>query len=422
MKVLYVSKALVVAAYRDKLRALAAHADVTALVPSRWGGQPPEPDHTAGASGATPRDADGSAGAGVATGAGAAVDAPAQGPRTPTALPRILTRPVLLGGHNHFHLYRGAGAVLDAVRPDLVHIDEEPYSIVTLQLAELCRMRGIPSLFFAWQNLAKRLPPPFGALRARVFRLVAGGIAGTPAAARVLRDAGYAGPLAVIPQFGVDATRFVADPAARAEVRGRLGIGEAEFVVGFGGRLVPEKGVHLLIEALPSVPGARLVVMGDGPERARLEALAARAGVAGRVHFAGYVPSTAMPTWLAALDALALPSLRTKGWAEQFGRILVEAMACEVPVVGSATGEIPEVVGEGGVVVPEGDAAALAAALRDLAAMAPDARRELGRRARAWVCGRFTQEHVARETAEFYRTLLDARPAAATPLARAATG
>ena len=389
MKVLYVSKALVVAVYRDKLRELAAHVDVTALVPERWGAQAPE------------RDADAA------------------------SAPPVITRPALLHGHNHFHVYRGAGAVLDSVRPDLVHIDEEPYSIVTLQLAELCRARGIPSLFFAWQNLAKRLPPPFGALRARVFRLAAGGIAGTAAAARVLRDAGYGGPLAVIPQFGVDPARFAPDARARADARARLGIGEEGFLVGFGGRLVPEKGVHLLIEALAHLAAAahdaHLLVMGDGPERPRLEAQAAQAGVAERVHFVGAVPSTDMPRWLSALDVLALPSLRTKGWAEQFGRILIEAMACGVPVVGSATGEVPEVVGEGGVVVPEGDAAALAAALRDFAAMSPEALAESRRRARAWVCGRYTQEQVARATADFYRLLLGERGgAAARP--RAAVG
>src|SRR5690606_22540539 len=142
MRVLYVSKALVVAAYRDKLRALAAHADVTALVPARWGGQAPEPEHAAGAHGAAPRSPDPSADAGFGGGAGAAArraldpnadvsvaagaGAPGQGSRAPAASPRLLTRPVLLGGHNHLHLYRGAGAVLDAVRPDLVHIDEEP--------------------------------------------------------------------------------------------------------------------------------------------------------------------------------------------------------------------------------------------------------------------------------------------------------
>src|SRR5690606_9394088 len=170
MRVLYVSKALVVAAYRDKLRALAAHVDVTALVPKRWGAQAPEQDAGAGRGAAHGGGGIAAAHASPGRANGAAAFAERAGA---ASAPPVITRPALLHGHNHFHLYRGAGAVLDAVRPDLVHIDEEPYSIVTLQLAELCRARGIPSLFFAWQNLAKRLPPPFGALRARVFRLVA---------------------------------------------------------------------------------------------------------------------------------------------------------------------------------------------------------------------------------------------------------
>src|SRR5690606_13372259 len=191
----------------------------------------------------------------------------------------------------------------------------------------------------------------------------------------------------------------------------------------FGGRLVPEKGVHLLIEALASLPDdAHLVVMGDGPERPWLEAQAAQAGAGERVHFVGAVPSVAMPRWLAALDVLALPSLRTKGWAEQFGRILVEAMACGVPAVGSATGEVPEVVGEGGVVVPEGDAAALAEALRGFAAAPPELRAELGRRAREHVLARYTQERVARETAEFYRLVLGGRGADAAARPKAVAG
>jgi len=93
-----------------------------------------------------------------------------------------------------------------------------------------------------------------------------------------------------------------------------------------------------------------------------------------------------------------------------------------VPVVGSATGEVPEVVGEGGVVVPEGDAAALAAALRDFKVLSPEAFAEAGRRARAWVCGRYTQEQVARATAEFYRLLLGGRGGAAAVQPRVAVG
>ncbi|MET0400370.1 MAG: glycosyltransferase [Longimicrobiaceae bacterium] len=370
MKVLYLSKALVVAEYRTKLAELARGAEVVAVVPDRWGTERVEA-----------ADAEGGA---------------------------LEFRRSLLHGHNHFHVYPGLGEVLDRVRPDLVHIDEEPYSLVTLQAARLCRRRGIPSLFFAWQNLPKRLPPPFGILRRSVFRSVAGGIAGTPAAARVLEDGGYRRPLAVVPQFGVDADRFRPDPAARRLARERMGIVPDDFLVGFGGRLVPEKGVRLLVRAVAALPGARLVVAGDGPERAGLAALARELGAGERVSFRGRVASTEMPAWLGALDVLALPSLATRGWAEQFGRILVEAMACGVPVVASRSGEIPHVVGDAGVLVPEGDAAALRDALERLAADA-GARARLARRGRERVLRRFTQARVAADTLRFYGELLAGR-------------
>ena len=370
MRVLYLSKALVVAEYRTKLAELSRGAEVVAVVPDRWGAQRVE-------------TADAEDGA-------------------------VEFRRSLLHGHNHFHVYPGLGEVVDRVKPDLVHIDEEPYSLVTLQAARVCRRRGIPSLFFAWQNLHKRLPPPFGILRRSVFRSVAGGIAGTPAAARVLEEGGYRRPLAVVPQFGVDADRFRPDPAARRRARERMGVAEGELLVGFGGRLVPEKGVGLLVRAVAALPGVRLAVAGDGPERAGLAALARELGIAERVSFRGRVASTEMPGWLSALDALALPSLATRSWAEQFGRILVEAMACGVPVVASRSGEIPHVVGDAGVLVPEGDAAALRAALERLAADA-DARARLARAGRERVLRRFTQARVANDTLSFYGEILAGR-------------
>ncbi|MBV9775149.1 MAG: glycosyltransferase [Gemmatimonadetes bacterium] len=370
MRVLYLSKALVVAEYRTKLAALARGAEVVAVVPERWGARPAE---AADATGGT-----------------------------------VEFRRSLLHGHNHFHLYPGLAEVLDRVRPDLVHIDEEPYSAVTLQASRLCRRRGIPSLFFAWQNLHKRLPPPFGTLRRSVFGSVAGGIAGTPAAARVVQDGGFRGPLAVVPQFGVDAERFRPEPEARRHGRERLGVADDEILVGFGGRLVPEKGVRLLVRAVAATPGVRLVVAGDGPEREWLALLARELGVEERVRFQGQVPSTAMPSWLAALDLLALPSLTRKNWAEQFGRILVEAMACGVPVVASRSGEIPHVVCDAGVLLPEGDVHALRSALERLSRDA-DLRRRLACAGRARVAERFTQERIAADTLDFYGEILAGR-------------
>jgi len=366
VRVLYVSKAMIVSAHRDKLRALAGRVELDAVVPERWGPQR-----------AAARDDE----------------------------PWLRTAAARGHGHNHTHLYRGAGRLVRRDAIDLVHIDEEPYSAVTAQLARHCRNGRVPFVFFAWQNLPKRIPGPFRALRRYVFSRAAGAIAGTASAADVLRAWGYEGALAVIPQMGVDTGRFHADPEARAAIRRRIGARETDFVIGFGGRLVREKGVHLLLEAVAGMDGARTLLMGDGPERTALERAAARSGAADRIHFAGAIASDEMPRWLAACDVLALPSLTTNAWAEQFGRVLVEAMACDVTVIGSDSGEIPRVIGDAGRVVPEGDVAALRATLSRLAA-SPAERAELAARGRRRVIERYTNEHIVDRTVAFYREVL----------------
>ncbi len=115
-----------------------------------------------------------------------------------------------------------------------------------------------------------------------------------------------------------------------------------------------------------------------------------------------------MPDQLRRMDLLVLPSLTRPNWKEQFGRVLMEAMACQVPVLGSDSGEIPYVIGEGGRVVPEGDVAALRGAIAALS-IAPDERRELGRRGRERVLAHYTQQRVAAETVALYRRLYGAR-------------
>ncbi len=366
MNILYVSKASVVAAHRDKVRALSRHVNVTMVVPARWGRQPVEP--------ADPKD------------------------------PPVQFRAVRLSGYNHFHVYRHAYRLVRDARPDLVHIDEEPYSAVTGQFAFHCRRLGIPCCFFAAQNLPVAMPAPFRWLRSRVFRSVAGGLAGTEAAGEVLRGWGFRGRLAVIPQMGVDPDRFLPCPAARARTRARLGLSDA-FVVGFGGRLVPEKGLPHLVRAMVNQPAdTRLLLLGEGPERGALERQVRAAGLGDRVHFAGHVPSTAMPEWLVALDALVLPSIQLPRRMEQFGRILIEAMACGVPVIGSSCGEIPRVIGEAGIVVPEADSAAIAAAITQLRSD-PARGAALGAAGRHRVIEHFANDGIAAATAAFYASL-----------------
>jgi glycosyltransferase involved in cell wall biosynthesis len=366
--VLYVSKASRVAAHRGKVAELGKHVGGTLLVPERWG------------------------------------EAAREAPTVPGRY-ELLELPALLHGRNHLHVYRRLGSVLERGAFDLVHVDEEPYSLAAAQVGGRATSLGVPWLFFAWQNIDKKLPPPFGAVRARVFRDATGGLAGNEEAATVLRTRGFTAPLAVIPQMGVDPQLFRADAVARHEVRATLGVPERVFLVGYAGRLVREKGVDLLVDAVTQLPAVHALILGEGPERTPLERRASARGAEARVHFAGDVPSLEVPRWLAALDCLVLPSRTTRGWKEQFGRVLVEAMAAGVPVLGSSSGEIPRVIADAGRVFPEDDAPALLAELSALVA-SPVLRRELASRGRARVLGHYTQEKVVRETLAFYEALL----------------
>lgn len=156
-------------------------------------------------------------------------------------------------------------------------------------------------------------------------------------------------------------------------------------------RLVPEKGLHLLLDALRRVPGAELTIAGDGPERARLKGLAALGGLADRVAFTGWLEPDAVARAIAASTAVVVPSL----WPEPFGITGIEAMAHARPVIAFDVGGVREwlVDRETGLAVAPGDAAGLAAAIerigdRELAT-------RLGRRGRACVETRFTaRAHV----------------------------
>lgn len=233
-----------------------------------------------------------------------------------------------------------------------------------------------------------------------VFRHAAHAIAGNEEARAVLLRKGYGGPITVLPQFGVDEQHFLQRPRTPQQA--------SPLVVGYAGRLVEEKGVHLLLEALSgldTVGAWRCEVRGSGPAQAALEAQAAALGIQAKVAFHPPLPSTAMADFYQAVDILVLPSLTRPHWKEQFGRVLIEAMASGSVVVGSDSGEIPQVIGSAGLVVPEGDAVALRHALRLLLTDAP-LRRGLAQAGRERVIAHFTQRAIARRTAEVYRTVM----------------
>lgn len=325
----------------------------------------------------------------------------------------LVVEPVAFSGSFHFHFYPRLARRLRTFRPDLVHVDEEPYNVATLHALWLARRFGARTLWFTWQNLNRRYPLPFRLIEAYTLGRTDYAIAGTQGAAEVWRKKGYTGPMAIIPQFGVDPELFSPDRLGRLERLSARRDAARGFTIGYVGRLVREKGVDLLVEALADLPGVwRLRIVGRGPEEEQLKAQVRRLGLGHRVAFEGWLPSVRMPAFYRQLDTLVLPSRSQPNWVEQFGRVLIEAMACAVPVIGSDCGEIPNVVGDGGLVFPEDDAEALLASLTHLM-QDVDLWSELARRGRERVLAKFTQEHIAARTVTVYREVVEGRRKAA---------
>src|SRR6266853_443949 len=180
----------------------------------------------------------------------------------------------------------------------------------------------------------------------------------------------------------------------------------ATLAIGCVGRLVTEKGVDTLLQALAENRAHRwhLTVVGDGPDRERLERLASDLRLAARVRWAGALPPEEVPKLWPELDVLVLPARGLPTWAEPAAHVVAEAMAHEVTVVGTSGGATPEVIGDAGVVVPGDDPLALSAALRRLAAA--DQRRPLAQAGRARAMRLFSDDAVAERTLAFWEELL----------------
>jgi glycosyltransferase involved in cell wall biosynthesis len=247
---------------------------------------------------------------------------------------------------------------LRELRPDVVWVQEEPIDPFLLEILALHRFRRRPQIVASvCENI---FPPPANPAERIARRLLWPRLNGLIAVAgpsiEGIRAAG-------MPE-SVPAASLVAGglgPPTHVEPRA-LPFAESDFVVGFSGRIVEEKGWRILVQALGALPPEfKLAVAGDGPDLDEL-----RTVVPGRVHVAGLLPKGELWGFYATIDCLAVPSLTRPRWKEQLGGTLLDGLAMGVPVVASASGGLPDAMGEAGVLVPEGDAAALADALRRL--------------------------------------------------------
>lgn len=290
-------------------------------------------------------------------------------------------------------------------RFDIVHAWEEPYILAGWQVARAVSAAGARFSFRTAQSLVKDYPPPFNLFEKQSFARAQGWVAGGQLVYEAMLARGLPAERGRVLTLAVDMEHFRPLPSeAREAVRAELGLKGP--VVGYLGRLVPAKGLHMLMEALEQVRSPwSFLALGSGPMKEDLERWAAARGWSDRVRIL-LAKHDEVPRYLNAMDMLVAPSLTTPSWKEQFGRMLIEAFACGVPVVGSDSGEIPFVIGDAGVVVREGDAKAWAEAVEALLTD-PARRAELAQAGLERCRAKYSNEVVARGYLDFFQKMMD---------------
>lgn len=316
---------------------------------------------------------------------------------------RVHTTRTLFGFRQHRVLYRGLFGMVREVKPDLLYMEMEPENYAAVQALYARRMMsnnlklclvssrmldlhriGYPYTLSFTHRFSDRLavahPADLLVVRTRIT-------------ARLMQP--YAHRLALIPH-AVDCTRFHPSPSQQ----------EGGFVVGYFGRLIAGKGIQVALKALARLPArVHMKIVGDGPEKPVLLQLAASLGIGHRVDFLPPVPYAAMPAALHGCDTLVLPSLETRYWVEQFGRVLIEAMACGIPVVASSVGGIPDVVADAGLLFRQADVEELVSRLSSLIEN-ESLRIELGKRGRERAQKYYNVPVVAEAYATAFRGVL----------------
>jgi glycosyltransferase involved in cell wall biosynthesis len=317
--------------------------------------------------------------------------------------------PVLFSGKEAAHVYCSLSLGMYGFKPDILHVEEGTDAFSYFQ-ALVCKRLFAPkarTLFFTWMNFAKTLSFPFSFFERFNLRRSDAAICGNADARDILREKGYQRPVHVMPLLGLDPELF--RKRQNPELKAELGL--TGTVIGFIGRFVPEKGVRELVDAVAALTGdCSLLIIGGGALEQEIRDRAAQHGIADRVRLVISIPHSEIPRHINVMDMLVLPSYTVAHWKEQFGQVLVQAMASEVPVVGSTHAEIPRVIGEAGFTFEEKNWGEMRAVMQRLVDD-PALREEYAAKGRARVLEHYTNTRMAEKTMAVYRELLGTSPA-----------
>ncbi len=276
----------------------------------------------------------------------------------------VKTLPSFFSGSLRRHFYLGLTGYARGFQPDLIYAENEPQAESTSQALKAAQRFDARFIFFTWENIEQKYQGRKRRIEKIVLENSDGAIAGNQEGHDILRAQGFKKPLAVIPQYGVNPKQF--RPLDTNDFRRQLRL-SGKFVIGYVGRLLPEKNIASLIQAVGQLPETcSLIIIGNGPEKGALSSLSKRLGITDRVKFVSAVSHQDVVRYMNLFNVLVLPSITTSSWKEQFGRVIPEAMACQTPVIGSDSGEIPNVIDKAGLIFPEGDVGALTQSIKKL--------------------------------------------------------
>ncbi len=312
--------------------------------------------------------------------------------------------------------------LLQQFKPQIIQVEQGAKGLSYAQLITLNYLLNLKAknVFFTWWNLPYKNKFPISWLEKYNLSHTHGLISGNQDGADILKEHGYRGKVKVMPQLGVDENLFsprlrsTTERRSQPELKTELGINKNEFAIGFVGRFVEEKGILTLIEAIANLKefSWKLLLLGRGNLQETILSQAAAAGISDRLIFIESVPHDEVPRYINLMNALVLPSettykfktLTSVGWKEQFGHVLIEAMATRVPVIGSNSGEIPHVIGDAGLIFPEGDAIALKNCLQKLIEN-PNLAENLSQKGFDRAMAKYTNKALAKEQLDFYREI-----------------
>ena len=304
----------------------------------------------------------------------------------------------LLYGYKFFALLK----LLKRIQPDIIHVEQGAHAYSYFQAilcAKLLRLKS-KFCFFTWINWEQKQSWKY----IFCWKLVewftkkhtSGIIAGNHDAEKLLKKNYPTIPITVLPQLGVNTQIFT--PAFK----------ETNHTIGYIGRLVEEKGIIHLLKAFellhPLFPSWQLLIIGSGPHEKTLIDFVATHHLASYVEFYDPVPHEKIAVLLKTIGILVLPSYDTPSWKEQFGHVLIEAMACKIPVIGSTGGEIPQVIQNAGLVFDQNNIIQLKSCLETLMNN-PEMRKTIGENGYHKVNQEFTHDSIAKKTYDFWETI-----------------